>query len=110
MAIANNWGVGKKGKNNGILIGISTGLRTIRIQNGYGIEAKLTDAETNKIIEDIILPKFKNGNFFEGTKSGLLALMQKVRWQAAFNLQFGNMEADGNRVSIFCFSTSFCSF
>ncbi|MEO7584619.1 MAG: TPM domain-containing protein [Ferruginibacter sp.] len=79
MAIAKNWGVGKKHKNNGILIGISTQLRTIRIQNGYGIEAKLTDAETKKIIDDIIIPEFKKGNYFEGTKNGLLVLMQKVR-------------------------------
>jgi uncharacterized protein len=79
LAILKKWGVGKKGKNNGILIGISTGLRKIRINNGYGIEAKLTNAETKKIIDDIILPEFKKGNYFEGTKSGLLALMQKIR-------------------------------
>jgi uncharacterized protein len=79
LAIAKKWGVGKKDKNNGILIGISTGLRKIRINNGYGIEAKLTDAETKKVIDDIILPQFKKGNYFEGTKNGLLALMQKVR-------------------------------
>ena len=79
LAIAKNWGVGKKAKNNGVLIGISTGLRMIRIQNGYGIEAKLTNAETKKIIDDIILPEFKKGDYFKGTKSGLLALMQKIR-------------------------------
>ncbi len=79
LAIANNWGVGKKDKNNGILIGICTGLRIIRIQNGYGIEAKLSDAETKKIIDDFIIPEFKNANYFEGTKKGLLALMQKIR-------------------------------
>jgi uncharacterized protein len=78
LAIGRNWGVGKKDKNNGILIGISTGLRKIRIQNGYGIETILSDAETKKIIDDIIIPEFKNGNYFEGTKKGLLALMQKV--------------------------------
>jgi uncharacterized membrane protein YgcG len=79
LTIANNWGIGKKGKNNGILIGISTGLRKIRINNGYGIETKLTDTETKKIINDFILPEFEKGNYFEGTKNGLLALMQKVR-------------------------------
>ena len=79
LTILNNWGVGKKGINNGIVIGISTGLRQIRISNGYGIKTKLTDAQTKKIIDDIILPEFKNGKFFEGTKSGLLALMQKIR-------------------------------
>lgn len=79
LTILNNWGVGKKGINNGIVIGISTGLRQIRISNGYGIEAKLSDAETKKIIDDMILPEFRNGKFFEGIKSGLLALMQKIR-------------------------------
>ena len=77
--ILNNWGVGKKSINNGIVIGISTGLRKIRISNGYGIEAKLTDAETKKIIEENFLPEFKNGKYFEGTRNGLLKLMQKVR-------------------------------
>ena len=79
LAIANNWGVGKKDKNNGILIGISTGLRKIRINNGFGIETKLTDTDTKKIMDDIILPEFKKGNYFEGTKNGVLALMQKIR-------------------------------
>jgi uncharacterized protein len=79
LAIARNWGVGKKEKNNGILIGISTGLRKIRIHNGYGIEKILSDAETKKIIDDIIIPEFQTGNYFEGTKNGLLALMQKIR-------------------------------
>jgi uncharacterized protein len=79
LKIGNDWGVGKKGINNGIVIGISTRLRKIRISNGYGIEAKLTDAETKKIIDDIILPEFKKGNYFEGIKKGLIALMQKVR-------------------------------
>jgi uncharacterized protein len=79
LTIARNWGVGKKDKNNGILIGISTGLGIIRIQNGYGIETILSDAETKKIIDNIIIPEFKNGNYFEGTKNGLFALMQKIR-------------------------------
>ncbi len=79
MALAKNWGIGKKDKNNGILIGICTGLRIIRIQNGSGIAEKLTDKETKKIIDQIIISEFKKGNYFEGIKNGLLALMQKVR-------------------------------
>lgn len=78
-AISKNWGIGKKDKNNGILIGICTELRSIRIQNGAGIVEKLTDKETKKIIDQIIIPEFKKGNYFEGVKSALLTLMQKVR-------------------------------
>lgn len=77
--ISKNWGIGKNDKNNGILIGICTELRSIRIQNGSGIVEKLTDKETKKIIDKNIIPEFKKGNYFEGVKSALLALMQKVR-------------------------------
>jgi uncharacterized protein len=78
LTIANKWGVGKKGLNNGIVIGISTKLRKIRICNGYGIAEKLSDAETKNIIDEIIIPEYKKGNYFEGTKNGLLALMRKL--------------------------------
>lgn len=79
LAIHNFWRVGKFDKNNGILIGISTAQRKIRISNGDGIESKLTDAETKDIIDYLIIPDFKQGNYFEGTKKGVLALMQKIR-------------------------------
>jgi uncharacterized protein len=79
LAIAKKWGVGKKHKNNGILIGISVGLKEIRIQNGIGIEAKLSDDATKIVIQKFMLPEFRRGNYFEGTKKGLLVLMEKVR-------------------------------
>jgi uncharacterized protein len=78
-SITDFWGVGKKNSNNGIVIGISKGLKIIRINNEYGIQTKLTDNETKEIIDDIIIPEFKKGNYFEGTKKGILALMQKIR-------------------------------
>lgn len=73
------WGLGKKDKNNGIVIGISTTLRKIRISNGLGIEAKLSDAETKKIIDGLMIPEFKQANFYEGTKKGLLAIISKLQ-------------------------------
>lgn len=79
FTIANSWGVGKKGKNNGVLIGISRGLRMIRIQNGYGIETIMSDDETKKILEEYILPEFRKGMYFQGTKRGLLAIMNELR-------------------------------
>lgn len=79
VAIHNYWGVGKKEKNNGIVIGISAGLRRIRISNGYGIEAKFTDSETKKIIDDTVIPYFKASNYFQGAREGLLAIFQKLR-------------------------------
>jgi len=77
--IGRYWGVGKKYKNNGIVIGISIQLRRIRISNGYGIEIIISDTETKAIIDEVIIPKFRQTNYFEGIKNGLLALIDKLR-------------------------------
>lgn len=79
LTIHNDWGVGKKNINNGIVIGMSTGLKRIRISNGFGIEKKLSDSATKEIIDHVIIPAFKQAEFFKGTKEGLLALMEKIR-------------------------------
>jgi uncharacterized protein len=73
------WGVGKKDKNNGILIVISPDLRRIRIQNGYGIENILSDAETKYIIDRSFIPKFKEAKYFEGTRDGIIAIINKLK-------------------------------
>ncbi|HLG39317.1 MAG TPA: TPM domain-containing protein [Chitinophagaceae bacterium] len=64
LRIANKWGVGQKEKNNGIAVGFSKAYRVIRIQNGYGIERILSDAETKEIIDNAFIPDFKQGKIF----------------------------------------------
>lgn len=78
LEMANNWGVGEKDKNNGVFIGISVGLRKIRIQNGLGIEKRMTDAQTKEIIDKYIVPSFKKGNYYQGTLSGLMKIMEHL--------------------------------
>lgn len=78
LHIANYWGVGKKEKNNGILIGISKGYRTIRIQNGIGIENLLTDNQTKQIIDQIIIPSFKANDFYKGVFDGIQEIKRNL--------------------------------
>ncbi|WP_118972951.1 TPM domain-containing protein [Taibaiella koreensis] len=78
LRLANTWGVGQKEKNNGILIAISKAFRQIRIHNGKGIETILSGEETRQIVDDYFIPEFKEGNYFEGTKKGLLALIKRL--------------------------------
>lgn len=75
LRFGNVWGVGQKGKDNGVTIGISKGHRRMRIQNGYGIEKVLTDDETKQLIDKVFIPSFRDAKYFEGTFNGLLALM-----------------------------------
>jgi uncharacterized protein len=79
LVMSRTWGVGKKDKNNGILIVISPDLRRMRIQNGYGIENILSDAETEYIIDNSFIPKFKEGKYFEGTRDGIIAIIAKLK-------------------------------
>lgn len=78
LTLFKRWGVGKKDKNNGIGILISINLRKIRIEVGYGLESKLTDVEAKKIIDTIIIPEFKNGNYYLGTLYGLKAILKEI--------------------------------
>ena len=77
--LSNEWGVGKKGLNNGIVIGISAGLKKIRIHNGYGIEPMLSDTETKRIIDEIMIPEFRNAAYFEGIEKTILAIISKLK-------------------------------
>lgn len=66
LALSNSWGVGVKGKNNGLAIVLSPKLRKIRINTGTGIEHILTDQICGNIIRTIIVPEFKQENYFKG--------------------------------------------
>jgi uncharacterized protein len=78
LLMLRTWGVGKRQKNNGILIVIAPGLRRIRIQNGYGIEKVLTNEQTKTVLDKTFLPYFKEGKFYQGTKEGILAIMRTL--------------------------------
>ncbi len=68
--LGEEWGVGRKGKDNGLVFLIAVNDRQMAIQNGYGLEAKLTDYDTKLIIENYILPEFKKGDYFAGIDRG----------------------------------------
>jgi uncharacterized protein len=79
LDLANNWGIGKKDKDNGIAIVFGKQIRQIRIQVGYGLEKKLKDEEAKKIIDNIIIPEFKKGDFYTGIRNGLIAIIDEIK-------------------------------
>ncbi len=73
------WGIGQKGKDNGVLLLIAKKERKIRIEVGRGLEGVLTDLLSGRIIDDIITPSFKAGQYDQGIESGLAAIIQATR-------------------------------
>ena len=70
------WGIGQKGKDNGALLLVAKDERRVRIEVGYGLEDRLTDAQSSIVINSIILPAFKQGNFSAGIQAGAAAMVQ----------------------------------
>ncbi len=62
--LAEGWGIGRQGKNNGILIYVALGDRKLRIQTGYGAEGFLPDAMAKRIIDQVIVPNFRTQNYY----------------------------------------------
>ena len=55
------WGIGKKSKDNGLLLLWSTGDRRVRVEVGYGLEGVLPDGKIGAILDAYVIPKFKSG-------------------------------------------------
>ena len=70
------WGIGQKDKNNGALLIVARDDRKLRIEVGYGLEDRLTDAQSSVILNQVITPAFKNGQFSQGISDGVAAILQ----------------------------------
>lgn len=72
------WQIGQAGKNNGALLIVAPQDRAVRIEAGYGVEGELTDARSRLIIEDEILPRFREGDYPAGIKAGVAEMIRTL--------------------------------
>ncbi|MBI4212347.1 MAG: TPM domain-containing protein [Deltaproteobacteria bacterium] len=72
------WGIGKKGKDNGALFLIAPNERKTRIEVGYGLEGAINDALAGRLLDQVVVPRFKAGNIDEGIAAGTLAIVSRI--------------------------------
>jgi uncharacterized protein len=77
--LAEKWGIGQKGKNNGILILVAKESRDVFIATGYGMEEFVPDALAKRIVELTIKPQFKEGRFYDGLNEATTQVMGLVQ-------------------------------
>lgn len=81
LRVVEAWKLGKKGKDNGVLFLIARDDRRMRIEVGYGLEGDLTDLETSHILDDVVAPYFRNGDFGGGIEKGVDAILASLQGQ-----------------------------
>jgi len=72
------WKIGKKGKDNGILVLLAMEERRVEIEVGYGLEGVITDARAGEILDRYVVPYFKEGKFGEGLYNGAAAIAERI--------------------------------
>ncbi len=70
------WGIGQKEKNNGAILIVVPSERQARIEVGYGLEGTLTDAASKLIIENVMIPQFRAGNYDAGVEAGAVEIVR----------------------------------
>ena len=74
-----NWGIGKKGKDNGVLLLVAPNEREVRIEVGYGLEGDMTDLVSGMIIRKDIIPEFKESDYSAGIENGVNSIIEVSR-------------------------------
>ncbi len=91
IRVGEAWKIGQKGKDNGVILLVSKNDRKTRIEVGRGLEGKLTDLTAGRIVQLVINPQFKRGDFDAGFSSGVRAIIDATR---------GEFKAGGSRKAV----------
>ena len=78
IRVVEAWKLGRKGVDDGALLLVAKEDRELHIEVGYGLEGALSDLMSNRIVEDIIVPRFRQGEFYGGIQAGVDAMIKVV--------------------------------
>jgi len=99
IKVAEAWKIGQKNLDNGVILLVSKNDRKLRIETGRGLEGKLTDLVSGRIIRSEIIPKFKEGDFNGGIEAGINAIVSVVKGEyKASETNTGRKESGKNPI------------
>ena len=80
--VTDQWQLGRKGVDDGVLVAVAKQERKIRIQTGRGVQGTLTDILSKRIAQDIVAPKFRQGDFAGGLNDGVDAIFKAIEGES----------------------------
>ena len=78
IRIADAWKIGRKGVSDGILVVVAKSDRVMRLEIGYGLEGAIPDAMARRLIDEIFIPGFREGHFYEGLSAGIDRMIKVI--------------------------------
>jgi len=78
LRVVEAWKIGRKGVDDGIVLVIARSDQAVRIEVGYGLEGAVPDAVAKRLIEEEFIPRFREGDFYGGLRSGLDRLIRVI--------------------------------
>jgi uncharacterized protein len=78
IRVADAWKIGRRRIDDGALIVVAKDDHRLRIEVGYGLEGSLTDVTARRIIDEVITPKFRSGDFAGGISAGLARIITVI--------------------------------
>jgi uncharacterized protein len=78
IRVVDAWKLGRKGVDDGALLLVAVQDRRVRIEVGYGLEGVLPDATANRIIEEAIVPAFRDGDYYRGIVAGVDRMLRVI--------------------------------
>ncbi len=110
IRVFDTWKLGRKGTDDGVLLIVAkdnpTALRRLRIEAGRGVQGTLTDAQSKRILQDVIAPHFRQDDFYGGLVAGVSAitsLLDKEKFPASEGKAATEEESDGVSLWFFIF-------
>ena len=78
IRVADGWKIGRKGVSDGILVVVAKSDRAMRLEIGYGLEGAIPDAMARRLVDEVFIPGFRDGNFYEGLDAGIDRMIKVV--------------------------------
>ena len=79
IKVAESWKIGHKDIDNGVIFLVAKDDRKVRIEVGRGLEGRLTDLIAGRIVRNVVIPRFKTGDFDGGIMAGVSSIMEIVQ-------------------------------
>jgi len=100
--VGRKWGVGQQGKNNGLVLAWATETRKVYIATGYGLEGAIPDAIAKRIISNVIVPNFKQAQYYQGLDEATTEIIQRAQGEYQAEPDAGN-GGEGSSIFIWIF-------